>query len=241
MAETTSRHNEAQSLVRRVQESRIEWPRESYSHFIPIDKIKIFEDEATVLKVLEFIFPETNSRDLTRYANAIASGLARIFTILLYYPTEDNRSAILSLVDERVSDEDLPFARVYPIPGTAYLLAGSRHNDREIETFKRWRSMEIMDLDRVQWIAQAPVFKKSEGKIPAHLELNRNTVLPYQEDGEFDVDLVKTGGYSDVWPVRIHPAHQQLFPHLDFSKSSKVGPFPFISGTSVGLISSRAH
>jgi hypothetical protein len=65
----------------------------------------------------------------------------------------------------------------------------------------------ITALDRWQWSVQAPEFVQVADEIP-HLELSDNIILPFTND--FRKDGFRTGGYSEVWSVRIHPAHQNL-------------------------------
>jgi hypothetical protein len=57
----------------------------------------------------------------------------------------------------------------------------------------------------------APVFKKEERPdVIPHIELNDACLLPFIEDREKHDKMA--GGYSEVWGVRIHPAHQKLLP-----------------------------
>lgn len=65
-----------------------------------------------------------------------------------------------------------------------------------------------MDICREQWSVLAPEFKRIEGKIPHH-NLDNNTIFPYIEDNQGVQG--RSGGYSHVWGIRIHPAHQDVY------------------------------
>jgi hypothetical protein len=56
----------------------------------------------------------------------------------------------------------------------------------------------------------APIFENGPSFIPSHYELDNRVILPYVEDKERDVGCVRHGGFSEIWGVRIHPAHQQM-------------------------------
>jgi hypothetical protein len=68
---------------------------------------------------------------------------------------------------------------------------------------------KVGEFDRIQWVFQAPHFHKQPDEIP-HFDLDDNCVMPFVEDHEENPKFRRAGGYSELWPVRIHPAHQNL-------------------------------
>ena len=68
-------------------------------------------------------------------------------------------------------------------------------------------------MSRDQWLVLAPVFKKVQHRI-SHQELDDNVVLPFIEDRKNQHDSW-SDGYSHLWGVRIHPAHQNVYKSSD--------------------------
>ncbi|PMD33649.1 kinase-like protein, partial [Hyaloscypha variabilis F] len=66
-----------------------------------------------------------------------------------------------------------------------------------------WQWRDINDFCHAQWAFLAPVFDE----LHKHYELDDNDILPFIEDNE---KFLRQGGYSEVWGVRIHQAHQLL-------------------------------
>jgi hypothetical protein len=54
----------------------------------------------------------------------------------------------------------------------------------------------------------APVFDLGEDVL--HHELDDHCVLPFLKDKERS-DKAREGGFSSVWEIVIHPAHQKLY------------------------------
>jgi hypothetical protein len=72
-----------------------------------------------------------------------------------------------------------------------------------------WKQSEIINFDREQWYVLAHIFDNDdEDQIP-HYDIGNNRILPFLKDEE-QGNQVKQGGFSTVWEIIIHPAHQKL-------------------------------
>jgi hypothetical protein len=211
----------AKGLAVELFKSKWEWPSKANSYFIPIDEIENRVEETVVRIVLSGIYPRENSRRLNAAAHHICINAQRLFTVLLCASKGAYRSAILDIIEDNVTDADLPLARVYQnvsVGGRKTYTLGrqgheycprSQHDNCGIMPLSSWRSSNIEELCRDQWLVLAPVFETYLDFVEHH-NLDSSIVLPYIEDQESDNSLVKYGGYSEVWGVRIHPAHQRL-------------------------------
>jgi hypothetical protein len=214
--------------------SKREWPSESNSYFIPINEIEKGVQEKVVRTALRGIYPGLDSRRLDSAAHRICNTAQRLFTVLLCGSEGRYRLAILDFVEGGVTDADLPLVRVYLTASVSsrgrmiYTLGKknheycprSQHDNCGINCLSSWRPSNIEELCRDQWLVLAPVFKTYWDFVEHH-NLDSSIVLPYIEDQESDNELVKYGGYSEVWGVRIHPAHQRLLRSRDQSVRQK--------------------
>lgn len=209
-------------LASELQDAQIEWPAKTNSYFIPIDKIKVLENNEKVGEEIRGLFQKMSSDRVDRYVEVICRGATRIFAVILSGP-QGIQETIFRFIDEGITDEDLPFVRVFKKPGSPhYTLAGTEHEkclkeehpDCGIKAVQSWGRMEVQNLCRDQWLVQAPVFQKVGREIP-HYVFNDAVVLPFPEDEENVEGAIKIGGYSEVWAVRIHPAHQTVLKTTD--------------------------
>jgi hypothetical protein len=115
-------------------------------------------------------------------------------------------SLVSSFLNEGITDANLPIN----IPkGSSQQKAWIT----PIKTFGSWSSRELDDFRRVQWYFLSPIFTNARTQ---HYELDDNCVMPFIRDTEHEA---KSGGFSDVWEVVIHPAHQKLFDSVSQSVS----------------------
>jgi hypothetical protein len=150
-----------------LRQAKIEWPLEMHSYFIPIDIIRKLEEKRLVREELRRIFPRMHRDPLDHYVHVICTKATRIFAILLA-SSIDIQEAICELLDEGITDVNLPFVRV-PLYGvererrfsTSYTLGKYEHTNcqREshagcvIRALSNWRGFEIQSLCRDQWLA----------------------------------------------------------------------------------------
>lgn len=218
---------ESMTLAERLQGAQYEWPPGQNSYFIPVDVLDELMTYQNVKEELRQMDPKMEEQCLARYANYICTSAKKIFAILL---CGQNRCFIFSFVDEGISDKDLPFVRCSlendcpaSRPNHQFILCKRDHSECKREDHRDCgikalssRSRDITrDFCRDQWLVQAPVFEKSStGEIPHH-DLDNNVILPFIEDREAQESQTKSGGYSHVWGVRIHSAHQNLYHSAD--------------------------
>ncbi|OJJ37063.1 hypothetical protein ASPWEDRAFT_170557 [Aspergillus wentii DTO 134E9] len=106
---------------------------------------------------------------------------------------------IQPFLDEGILDASLPLQRVN---GTKHFSLQTKHG-RRVKSVVGWNSGCREKFDRIQWWFLAPIFEDLE-----HYELDENVVLPTVpfEDKNSSLD---SGGYSEVYPVRIHHTHHR--------------------------------
>ena len=210
-------------LAKRLGDELIESPKGSHSRFLPIDVIGTIKDQELLHGVLKELFPHMAEPKLAHYVDSIYRDATKIFGFLLCRSScNDCGKIIKKLIDENISDTDLPFSRIHAhstntgssnsqiVASSAYTLGRSscpcdRHKECGIKAFSKWKRIDIQDLDRDQWITLAPVFENL-----AHYNFGDNVILPFTDDRQRFPEEIKMGGYSEVWATRIHPAHQKI-------------------------------
>ncbi|TVY19984.1 Cyclin-dependent kinase 2 [Lachnellula arida] len=200
-----------------------ESPPGSTRYFVPINMMKSLVTRSKVEAALQNIYPRMaeDRMLLKRYSESINLRSKRVFAILI---TEGSifREAIKEFVDEGITDDDLPFYRAYNEDESSFVLCKEKHKlcKKEnhqlcgIQVMSKWSQRSRMEFDRVQWFFQAPEFRKSPGEIP-YFEFHDNVVMPFLKDYEHDSEFFRAGGYSQVWPVQIDRAHQNLVDTTD--------------------------
>jgi serine/threonine protein kinase len=183
-----------------------------------------------VRKVLHEAHPELDGRRIRSVTKHICTETPKLFAILLLCSSNQIFCPnILDIINSNVTDEDLPLVRVYYSGSTEYTLGKRKHKScrREhegecgIHALSSWRRHHIQDLSREQWLPLAPVFKSYPNRIKHHI-LDDSTIMPYIEDQENEEGGIREGGYGEVWGVKIHPAHQDLFSLSDSSVRRKL-------------------
>jgi hypothetical protein len=211
------------ALAKMLREAQIEWPPDENSYFIPVDKIRELEKKELVREELRGIFPIMGSDELDHYVEVIRSEATKIFAVLLC--SAGIQGEICKLIGEGVADSDLPLVRVHGVRkkrrSASYTLAKKEHGRCKVHGFcqveghaecgikalSSWDRMEVQNLCRDQWLTLSPIFKACPQEVP-HYDFDDAVILPFIEDEEKNKLL--HGGYSEVWGVRIHPAHQEI-------------------------------
>lgn len=203
----------------KLRKAHIEWPRLKSTHFLPITVLYDCLKPDSVLSELQRMFPDKSQEERQCICDRITPA-RKLLAIHLYGP-EDNEKAILDLLNEGITDQDLPFLRInrnkmcengYTPEFTLGKNSHSKcqlgdHKKCGIEALEHWDLSKIENLCRYQWTVLAPIFEPSAEGIP-HFDLDDGCLLPFIMDGEKEAIQ---GGYSDVWKVTIHPGHQNFF------------------------------
>jgi serine/threonine protein kinase len=159
---------------------------------LPISALEALVTEDAIERELRGTIP-VFALERPHLPSQIARTSRGMFAILAYL---GKGSLITAFLDENINDSDLPFKM--PLAQE-----GQENQGRLPKTFanRSWR--EINDICRVQWYFLAPIFDT----LHEHYELDDSAVLPFIKNEE---SSAQQGGYSEVWKVQIHPAHQQL-------------------------------
>jgi hypothetical protein len=207
-----SLHNTTEEMAIKLQGqleiSLVSCPGSNEQFFLPADAQDRLIIASHVAAEFERLFPNLPFSERSRYVSRTCSSARKLFAILLGIEKGDS---ILDLLADGITDNDLPLLKYPKRTANAghtapyFTLRTRRRIDRPIQTIDRWNwRTSIRQFYSEQWWLKAPVFD-TLGK---HYELEDDCVLPFIEDEEINVN---SGGYSDVWGVRIHPAHQKLF------------------------------
>jgi len=115
---------------------------------------------------------------------------------------------IYPLLSEGVTDKDLPLRRR---PNDQDLFTLQREKGGSIGTLDKWNPPDLEKFDRIQRWMTAPVFKDQK-----HYDLDDNTILPFIPfKSNPEIQEPKQGGYSEVYPVCVHPSHHQFWEHSE--------------------------
>jgi len=206
---------------------RVPWPPGGNTSFIPCDCLgeNTFTNAIVRDKLCKEFPAEEEEQRILKDTRYICANAKKIFSILLYgFEGYGERVRdIRKFVDEGICDSDLPFIRIprkKQEPGSYnninYWLCtndhekkcGGKHNEKcSIQAMASWTPRALENFFTTQWMVQVPVFRKTNGDIP-HQDFDQNAIMPYVED--FEKEAIK-GGFSKVWKVKIHPAHQDLY------------------------------
>ena len=225
------------TLQKQLERALIIWPGGSNQLFLPVD---IQDRLITGLQVTtEFnrMFPRATEIERSRCVERICLSARKLFAILL---GRGKGEAIMDFLADGITDSDLPLVKYPPEDVTEYTLRARRQIETPIRAVEAWTFRDFLYFYGEQWWFKAPVFD-TLGK---HHELEDDCVLPFVEDKgikdkESNIKNINAGGYSDVWGVRIHPAHQKVFKSTNRKVSAPCLPFRhFLVGADINLVSS---
>jgi hypothetical protein len=193
------------SLKEMLSKYQREWRRGSGKWFIPIDKLE-------PLLTLEAIKAELSlccapRERIPSGAGEIFEKSKKLFAVLLLI---EMAASIFDFLDEGILDEHLPLGRC-DIDQTNHICLENYdegHPYCGCKAMQRWNDEKRKKFAGSQWIVLAPVFQRSTSNDIPHFDFSFNTIMPFIDDHEKDAD--KSGGYGEVWKVKIHPKHQQL-------------------------------
>ncbi|KAH8788977.1 kinase-like domain-containing protein [Diaporthe sp. PMI_573] len=190
--------------------------------FLPFSRMENILTYDAILKELQIHYQDWTPEDLQSLAHEIFDEIKlpdsnlttrrKIFGTLVRI----NKAAwITQFIEEGLCDSDLPF--YFPSSNEPYqsvVRITNEGNRVSIQCFTvpRWKPLERELFEQYQWEFQAPFFQvtptKGQRKRPIHYALRDNSILPFTEDFEGEgTGSMYSGGYSEVWRVRIHPAH----------------------------------
>ena len=181
----------------------------SFQYFIPCNEFDRLVTLATINEELADMLPDIPPFKRSDTASYIFITTRRVFAILV---TIGKGPAILDFVEEHITDSDLPLCM--PKEAGWQFLTPEGLQTRSgctIQAVTSWDPRDVEDFSRTQWWFLDPIFDERA----KHYELADDLVLPFIEDHEGDPAQMKSGGYSSVWGVRIHHAHQTIYRPTD--------------------------
>lgn len=197
---TSSRH----WLKEKLENARLECPQRPHSFLVPRSAQEELVTIPQVTKDIQADNPELDEKEAAERAKKVCSSARQLYATLAYIKKGPE---ICALLDEGISDEDLPFERK---PNSQRKFALYRRTGEPIKTLEAWSDKYLEKFDRVQWWMTAPIF---EDKV--HHDLDDKTILPFVPlDADIETPEKKQGGYSEVFPVQIHPAHHEFWQSL---------------------------
>lgn len=132
----------------------------------------------------------------------------RIFAILTLL---DKVEAILDFIQHDLYDRDLPLTvDKGPLRGLSY--KRKKGSLQPITFCQTWRPCDRDCFYMYQWQLLAPYFELSTKDNPQGFEyqLDKNIILPFIETEEKTASS-RRGGFGDVWRVKIHQAHHNIY------------------------------
>ncbi|GAB1316485.1 hypothetical protein MFIFM68171_06695 [Madurella fahalii] len=185
-------------------------PRDAFDRIVTADKI---------FELLQAYLPLKSSDELQQLTKKIneptcielnksntSSSRRIIFALLVLI---DKIHSIEAFIDHGLYDCHLPLDKE-TTQGKPVLVSGSNHWGAEGGKSKLvlsgWLAHDLETFHEKQWQFLAPFLSLATQSKPEaeHREFSNFTILPFVEDYELNMT---NGGYSDVWRVRIHPAH----------------------------------
>ncbi|TVY20106.1 Cyclin-dependent kinase 6 [Lachnellula arida] len=186
------------SLKKRLRGARKECLKPSQSFFVP----RAAQDELltrdAIAKDIQARNPDIGEDTALESAEKARECAKQLFATLAYIR---KGADICPLLQEGITDQDLPLVRASD--GSFSL---QRRTGEPIKTFEEWNDEDLEQFDRVQYWMTAPVFQDKK-----HYNLDENAILPFMKFKSSETQQAKQGGYSEVFPVRIHPAHHEFW------------------------------
>lgn len=189
-------------LEEELRKKRIEMSFGSQAFFVPRDAQEDLITEPVVNQSILRRHPGVGASEARRCAEETCRCARQLFATLAGVGMAGD---IYFFLREGISDKDLPLKRV-PAEQGRFLL-GRKRTKQPIAAMKTWNDKELEEFERTQWWMTAPFFKHLK-----HHELDDNAILPFIPfDPEEIVPETKEGGFSEVYPARLHSAHHNFW------------------------------
>lgn len=174
--------------------------------FIPLDKLHSIISEDAVRRELSMSFIAASTRTRHEKAALICDKFRRVFAVLV----QVGRVVSINLfIEEGVDDSTLPLVLVSGLVGGPKLRP-KRKQQSSNRCFEGWPQPLIKVFEELQWMVLAPSFVVDTSTADSGLRLysfDDRAILPWIED---DQTNMHSGGFGDVWRVKIHPEHHHF-------------------------------
>lgn len=191
--------------------------------FLPLDRLEQLVTRDAVREALKAHFPGILSSQLDFCTDYICrrrmvqthpprhvkyASRQRLFTILAMCAKLDRLGFF---IEAQISDHDLPFIRPRESPGE---LCSKYDTSKAISCSNGWTYPELNAFDHTQWQVISPYFSKpskTSGEKATHYQLHPMDILPFIDDNNEGLEQkVVPGGQSQVFKIKIHPAHHNF-------------------------------
>jgi hypothetical protein len=186
------------SLKTRLRRARKECLKRSQNFFVPRRAQDELLTKDAIAKDIQARNADIGEEEALEYADKACECAKQLCATLAYVGKGAN---ICRLLQEGITDRDLPLVRA-----SDGSFALQRQTGESIKTFEEWSDEDLEDFDRIQYWMTAPVFQDKK-----HYNLDENAILPFMKFKASETQQAKQGGYSEVFPVRIHPAHHEFW------------------------------
>ncbi|KAJ9156221.1 Protein kinase [Pleurostoma richardsiae] len=179
--------------------------------FVPDDALhQIVTDEALQAQVRLITSSNQTGASIT---SDDAVKFRKIFAVLTLIDQADKLPSFLA---EGIQDADLALVKVHqPRDGQrTFDLRRKNAPDVPLASFQGWTQSQLEQFDKSQWLFLSPVFSSVSQKKAKPLPLEDKVILPFTESTENAKKDHYRGGNSEVFRVKLHPAHHD-FAHWD--------------------------
>lgn len=189
-------------LKDQLEEAGLECPKHHHCYLIPKSVQEKFITVPNVVRDLQARNQHISDTDAENYANIVCARARKLYATLAYIK---KGAEIGGLLAEGITDDDLPFVKT-TVENRVVL---SRRDGDTIETFDHWENKHLKKFDLHQWWMNSPVFKLNKDLY----QLDEKTILPFVhfEGSKGKGGKKQQAGYSEVFPVKIHPAHHNFW------------------------------
>lgn len=191
-------------LQKELRDALVPCPNLGHDYFLPMDILKKLVNTSSVEEELKASLCDLSPTEISERAKSTCESARCLFAVLIAI---GQVKSLCKLLDEGIVDGDLPLEKIkYPNGFYLQRREDRRHkeHDLSIKTMDDWDDVYIDAFSRQQWWMLAPVFH-TRGM---HLELQGSHILPFITDKSGEA---KSGGYSTVWQVEVHPAHLPIW------------------------------
>lgn len=208
------------TVIDLFEDRQIEWPDEKSTHFLPASVLEDGQLQTSMLRELQGMLPSTselqeNQEKCQRMCTAAES--SRKLLAIYFYVSEKDGQAILDVFDEGLRDIHLPLTRIYRHEGDRRFYLARKGHSSVIQKMQHWSQRRVTTFYAAQWKLLAPVFQPDPNvNIIPHHDLEDSCLLPFTHDESHGKNkIIMEGGYSEVWRVKIHQAHQNFYQATD--------------------------
>jgi hypothetical protein len=187
------------SLKTQLRRARKECFKRNPNFFIPINSQNELLTKHSIAKEIYSNTPDIiGEEEALEFGEKACQSSKHLCATLVYI---GKGSEIGVFLKEGITDQDLPFVR---LNDGSFML--QRHSGIPIKTLEQWNDEDLEYFEHVQYWMTAAIFHKGQ-----HYSFKEETILPFMKFKPSEVLQPKEGKHSEVFPVRIHPAHHDFW------------------------------